>query len=720
MGSQAPSVRRGIDWRTFTILVAIAVIATAAFAADAVFIPLGIPVRTMVDSLGQILAAVIASAACAWNATRTARKKERTGWILLALSAGALALGQVVYAYYAAVLATPDSVPAIVQLAYVGGGPLAAAAMLCFWDAPRGTATRWHVWLDGLIIVLSLVFIEWVFNLRSTLTAAIQSADQQIAAYLPSYFLFVDILIGAILILAIRRATHHQQGRMLLLLGGLAAITLSDSTFAYLTANGEYTAGDVIDSGWVVGYLMIALAALWPASDTRRRIRNAPVDLWQLALPLTTVVVAAIVALVIAFSGRSLDGVLTAIVGITSILLTVRVITANRDAVVMLMQSRASEANLAEVIARAPTGFVRLNTEFAIIDANPQFSALLAAADEKLVGFPITRYFSAEEGRRFVDLLQALLVGTVNTLDSDSEAHRDDGSAVWLHWSATVVRDGAGLRDYFIAMFEDNTARHDSEAAAAASLGLMQRLNTLKTEFLHSVSHEFKTALLGIQGFSELLRDTNELNIEDVKSFATDISRDAERLDRMVTEMLDLDLAESGRAELSLAPVDLNSLVEREVAVVRSGAEQVIIELDLDATLTPIPGDQSKLAEVMHTLLANAVMRSPAGGIVTVTTATGAAGVKVGVKDQGVGVRAEFDDRLFDLDDLYADSPMRKLVGTGLGLGMARQVVQMHGGRLWVVRTPEAGSEYLFTLPVNWRDRVAPAPPSAVPAAIAS
>src|SRR4029077_11010895 len=132
--------------------------------------------------------------------------------------------------------------------------------------------------------------------------------------------------------------------------------------------------------------------------------------------------------------------------------------------------------------------------------------------------------------------------------------------------------------------------------------------------------------------------------------------------------------------------------------LVRAGAEQVVIELDLDATLTAIPGDEPKLAEVMRTLLANAVMRSPAGGIVTVTTAAGAAGVSVTVRDQGVGVRAEFDDALFAVDDVYANSPMRKLVGTGLGLGIARQVIQMHGGRLWVVRTEQAGSEYHFTL----------------------
>jgi signal transduction histidine kinase len=121
----------------------------------------------------------------------------------------------------------------------------------------------------------------------------------------------------------------------------------------------------------------------------------------------------------------------------------------------------------------------------------------------------------------------------------------------------------------------------------------------------------------------------------------------------------------------------------------------------------------------LHTLLANAVMRSPAGGVVTVTTALGAAGVRISVKDQGVGVRAEFDDRLFDQEDLYANSPMRKLVGTDLGLGIARQVVHLHGGRLRVVRNPAGGSEYHFTLPVSWRDRVATALPSSLPRAVA-
>jgi two-component system, sensor histidine kinase and response regulator len=718
MGSQPSGTRLPTGWRPFAVVASLAAIAAAAFAADAVFQPLGSESRGYVDNLGQLLAAVIASGACAWKATRTVRK-ESVGWTLLALSAGAWAMGQVVWAYYALALDISIPFPSVADLGFLGAAPLAFAGVLCFWDDPRGTATRWSVWLDGLIIVLSLAFTEWALDLKTTMLAAVQSTDPLITAYLNPAYLFADLLVATMLILAIRRAKHRQKGRMLLLLGGLAANAMADSTFAYLSANNTYTAGDVIDSGWVVGYLMIALAALWPVSETNAQTENAPVDTWQLALPLLTVLLAGITALVLAFSGRSLDGVMTAMVGVISILLVIRIFTANRDAVAMLMKSRASEGNLAEVIARAPTGFVRINTEFAIIDANPQFSSLLAAVDERLIGSPITRYFSPEEGRRFVDLLQALKVGTVEAVDSDSEAHRADGSVVWLHWSATVVRGGAGDSDYFIAMFEDTTARHDSEAAAAASLGLMQRLNSLKSDFLRNASHEFKTALLGIQGFSELMRDTEELNVQDVRSFAADINRDAERLDRMVTEMVELDRTESGRADLRLAPVDLNGLVQREVGSARVWAEQVVIELDLDPTLTTVPGDEAKLSGVMQTLLANAVTRSPAGGVVTVTTANGAMGVSVTVKDQGVGVRSDFDDRLVDQDDLYANSPIRRLVGTGLGLGIARQVVQMHGGRLWVVRTPQAGSEYHFTLPVGWRDRVASAAPSSIRAVVA-
>ncbi len=704
-----PAVKqRTTGWRLYAVFASLAAIAVALFAADAVFKPFGLEGRAEVDNVGQLLSGVLGATTCAWKATRTVGR-ERRGWAFLALSATSWSLGQVAWAFYALVLQIPLPFPSAADVLFLSAGPFTVLGILSFWDAAQGTATRWNVWLDALIIVLSLVFTEWALDLKTTVLASIHSTASIVPAYLNLLYLAADIVVGTVVILTIRRATHRNKFRMLLVLGGIAAGALADSTYAYLTANGTYTAGDVVDTGWVVGYLMMALAALYPVSDRKVGAPSAPVDMWQLALPLMTVLFAAVTCLALALSGRSLDGVMTAIIGITSILLTIRVITANRDSVAMLMKSRASESNLAEVIAQAPTGFVRIDTAFAIIDANPQFSALLAVAGEPLIGAPITRYFSPDEGGRFVALLQALNLGTVATVDSDSEAHRADGSVVWLHWSATIVRAGAGGRDYFIAMFEDYTARHDAEAAAEATLGLMQRLNSLKTDFLQSVSHEFKTALLGIQGFSELLRDTHELNADDVKSFAADINNDAVRLDRMVTEMLELDRVETGWADLHLAPVDLNELVRREVVLARELPEHIVIDLGLDPALLTVPGDEPKLSEVVRTLLGNAVRRSPRGGVVTVSTAASGADVTISVKDQGFGARAEFDDRLFDQNDVYANSPMRKLVGTGLGLGIARQIVQMHGGRLSLVRTPAFGSEYRFTLPLQWRDRVAAA-----------
>src|SRR5207253_10296412 len=148
----------------------------------------------------------------------------------------------------------------------------------------------------------------------------------------------------------------------------------------------------------------------------------------------------------------------------------------------------------------------------------------------------------------------------IDTVELDSEAVRADGSTLWVHWSATPVRTSRGAIDYYLAMFEDITAAHEAESAAMANLASLERLNKLKSEFVTMVSHEFRTALTGIQGFSEVMRD-DSITPDEVKEFAGDINTDAMRLSRMITEMLDLDRMEAGRMKLNLGPVDINMLL---------------------------------------------------------------------------------------------------------------------------------------------------------------
>jgi two-component system, sensor histidine kinase ChiS len=168
----------------------------------------------------------------------------------------------------------------------------------------------------------------------------------------------------------------------------------------------------------------------------------------------------------------------------------------------------------------------------------------------------------------------------------------------------------------------------------------------------------------------------------------------------MITEMLDLDRIETGRGSLSIGPVDLNAIIAHEVEAVRANLDGALLSVNLKAPLPAVAGDAIKLSEVVRTLLRNAIKYSPDGGLIVIASTTRDGQVEVSVKDQGLAVRADFDNRLFGEGDLYTNNPIRKVVGTGLGLGIARQIVEMHGGRIGVDHLEGIGSISHFTLPV--------------------
>jgi len=684
-------------WRTLKIAAVLTSVTVVLFAASIALQPWGSLWVTRIDDVGEAIAALIAAGVCGWAARRTVGRL-RLAWILIAISAAAWGTGEVIWAVYEVGLGVAVPFPSLADVGFLAAVPFALAGILAFSTRPRGTASRWRLALDGLVIFLSLTFTAWVFGLREVYFS---SADAFLPRMVSLAYPVGDILIGTVLILAIRRATDQQKGRMLLLLGGLAANALADSAFAYLTATNSFgVQGSVLDTGWVAGYLMIALAALWPSAQTDVVVEKSPIDMWQIALPWLAVLAAAEAGVVDALQSHSPDVFMDVLAGSLGGLLLVDQILAHRDSFFTVLRSWRSEATLAEVIAHEPGGVVRIGTDLAIREANPRFNALVRASGEEQPGLPITHYFPGEEGERVAESLISLGSGSQETVESDSEAQRADGSRVWLHWSATRVTKEDGSNDYFIAMFEDITARHEAEAAAAASLAVFERLNEIKTEFLENVSQEFKTALTGIQTFSEFMRITDQLNVNDVRAFASDIYRDAERLDRMVTEVLDLDRVETKRASLQIEPVDLNGVIANEVDEATLRAHGLAISVDLDPALPLVAGDRQKLSGLMRTLMDHAVRYSPDGGTITVSSQKTGGGVEVVVKDQGVGVRADFDNRLFPQDDLYSNNPIRRVVGTGLGLGIARHVVELHGGRIWVERLADQGSEFHFVIPL--------------------
>ena len=333
-----------------------------------------------------------------------------------------------------------------------------------------------------------------------------------------------------------------------------------------------------------------------------------------------------------------------------------------------------------------------------VIDVNPRMAGLLRASPEKMIGTPVATYLHPDEFARVFEIFQPLWRGAADSVESDSRALRTDGTEVWLHWSATGVRNAAGHISYFLAMYEDTDAEHAANEAAAAHLAGLERLNRLKSEFVSLVSHEFRTALVGISGFSEMIRD-EDVSLEETKAYATDINKESERLNRMINDMLDLDRIEAGRLTLHPQAVAINDLLEDGADRTRASSERHVVVTHLDPKLPIIQCDPDRIAQVIANLLSNAVKYSPDGGEIAVSSVSRDGVIDVSIRDHGVGIAPYFIQRLFSRYERY-EKTSSKILGTGLGLAITRQIVEMHGGKIWVESELGTGADFHFTLPV--------------------
>jgi two-component system, sensor histidine kinase and response regulator len=690
------------DWRAFGIAATAAALVSVAFVVWTALRIGGDTTTIAVDDIGEAVAALFAAASCGLAAFRTSHR-TRLAWTFFALSAASWGIGEVIWSMYEVGMGVSVPFPSAADAGFLLAIPFAVSGVFAFTSAPSRLATRGEALLAGAIVALSLVFVAWALGLSKVYeTSPASPAAQLIGIAYP----VGDIITITVLVLALRRARRTEVGRLLLLLGGLGATALSNSAFAYLTANGSYAAiGSVLDAGWVVGYLMIALAPLWPTTDTEHAAAEGPIELWQLALPWVAVLAASVTAIRLASADMTLDRFATVLAGSIGLLLVGSQVLSHRDSLSLLLKSQRAENQverrnslLNEILTHAPLGIARVGADMRIIDVNPRMASLMHAGTAEMVGTPVAQYLQPDEFARVAAVFQPLWNGTVDTIESDSNAVRGDQTNVWLHWSATTVRSVAGKVEYFLAMYEDIDAQHAADEAAAAHLAGIERLNELKTEFITLVSHEFRTGLVGIQGFSEMIRDA-DISIDEAKAFAGDINNDAERLNRMINDMLDLDRIEAGRLVLRMETVNMNAVLQEAVERARASSEHHTITTNLDPTEPMVTCDQDRLAQIISNLLTNAVKYSPDGGEIMVTSRVIEGFVQVGVRDHGVGIAPDFVKRLFNRYERY-EKTSGKVIGTGLGLAIAKQIVEMQGGRIWVESTVGEGSEFHFTLPL--------------------
>jgi len=266
---------------------------------------------------------------------------------------------------------------------------------------------------------------------------------------------------------------------------------LADSAFVYANLTGRYAY--ILDAGWVVGYLMMALAALWPSGVRDRSAEQKSIDIWQLTLPWLAVLAGGLSAVLAAIQGRPLDDLATVLAGAVIVLLMASQVMAHRESLLLLIKSRLSAATLNDVIVHAPLGVVRIAADLTIFQVNPSFCSMLGTSAGEVMGAPISRFSPPEEMTLVGDELRKLSNHVVESIEIETQANRADGTTLWLHWTATAVENRAGELDYYLVMFEDVSERRSTEDALKVAYAELEGLVAERTSELRSANERLST-----------------------------------------------------------------------------------------------------------------------------------------------------------------------------------------------------------------------------------
>ena len=244
------------------------------------------------------------------------------------------------------------------------------------------------------------------------------------------------------------------------------------------------------------------------------------------------------------------------------------------------------------------------------------------------------------------------------------------------------------------------------EVATAELRGANERLrelDSMKDDFISTVTHELRTPLTSIRALSEMLHEDPEMDLSDRKRFLGIIVNEAERLTRLINQILDMAKLESGRAEWTTSEVDGGNLVREAIDSLGQLFREkgVALESEIPATGPIVLADRDRLTQVMINLLSNAVKFVPGGsGRVHVRVGSDQKSVRVVVSDNGPGLTAEECNVIFEKFRQGGNTMTDKPQGTGLGLPISRQIVEFFGGNLCVESQPGAGAAFIFTVPL--------------------
>jgi len=659
----------------------------------------------------------LAAAVFCWLASGRAEadRQTRRAWRLVAL---ALLLNWTVSClviYHNRVLGTQPGfgVPDLVNLFVY---PTMLWGLLSFPIAPRTASERTRFWLDTGAVMLSGTMVVWYFVLRP-LALDTTSGVFDIATAVAYPIGDLVLLFGSMAIL-LRRPEETSRRALALVAVGLLTFFVSDLVDSYLSLYGTG------ERRW--------LSAMWIARDVfviagaqyfRRRPPSATAPALQNAAPFTLVPYAAVVVgygllvtVVREVWAEPLGGLVLGAVALTGITV-LRQIVAVRERDRAQQTARRTEERFIALVRHASDLIIVLEPDSTVRYVSPSIERLLGYEPPAIVGtalFDILHPEDAARAREFV----AAAAGRAGVTEPLAWRlrHRD---GTWRHVEnvGTNLLDEPSVRG-LVLNTRDVSERTRIEAELERARDAALESARLKSEFLANMSHEIRTPMNGVLGMTSLLAET-ELTPEQ-REFAETAHSCAGSLLTVINDILDFSKIEAGKLAFEVVDFDLWSTIDGAFEVVAGGArsKQLALAAFVDANVpTSLRGDPGRVQQVLTNLVGNAVKFTDRGEVVVsvavVEQTSRDLALRVTVRDTGIGIAPEAQQRLFDAFTQADGSMTRRYGGTGLGLAISKQLVTLMNGAIGVESQPGQGSTFWFTVRFEKQAQPAgPVPPS--------
>ncbi len=364
-----------------------------------------------------------------------------------------------------------------------------------------------------------------------------------------------------------------------------------------------------------------------------------------------------------------------------------------------------SEKRFRTMFELSPAGIILIDEKGTIIEVNSSFCVTLGYSRDELISKNIRLFTSPDRENDLKRDIEDILAG--KTLKHEVTNFKKDGTAcdIALYETMIILPDG---KPGILSVSNDITDRNKSQKELILSKEKAEESDRLKSSFLANMSHELRTPLNAIVGFSSLMADTSD-NAETISNSKI-ILESGQHLLRLVEDILDTSMIEIGQFKINYEKAGVHSILS-EVKNILIGERlkedkndiKIILELDQEISEPFIFTDARKVKQVLINLLKNSLKFTDEGYIEFGYSEIVKAGInyiRFFVKDTGIGIDEKYHEIIFNIFRQIDDTHTRRYGGTGIGLSVAKKIVELLGGEIWVESEPGKGSVFYFTIPV--------------------